>query len=893
MSYNRKALRVDLGKYSKPNPYKKDIITDPAGQWKYPGQPTRIPSNQITMQGVPYPVYGQDNTGFAQMMYPGQEYTFPGNYVDEYPQMKVGGIPELPLNAGRRAYHAWGYTNNDFIAKRQVGGDYIEAELTPEEIEEYRKGGYIVEDISVPQLTKAQEGLEQEIYRNQEVPEVPIVAKAPDWLKFSREYENIKSKDAFVEEKKKKYLRQNKGLNKLAGLSMTNFPKEVENNFANEYDYKKNTYVTRKLGKKEGFNPRHRGDWVDELTPGETQVVANSKYGSKLEPGAYARTLAGAQELVNALIKNEPGRKGDVLRYNIPGLTSREQQEIAESPTGALEIFAALDAPTGYNVVNFLKNRGLSTGSNYKELPGIASGELMPNVSEGEASAFNPFTYYGLESIPALGLKGLKNIGKGTNKLVKAGANKTKGLVLNPIVRNFEKSASKYFKPSMHTLTDLPTAEELNRMHEIERASNVGTYNRLGESPRIEDFSTVERFNQQKDVFNKKLATVQNYIKNSKLSDKDVEKIFNKTKDEILAMKPATDASPTLAEGTTTLLPEGSINLTRPARIRQNRVDQLMAQMPTQTSNPVYHTLDQDVISNLSSTPMYDATILNQFPERLSTEQYNDLNNFYEGMLESQRIDPNALSQADYDLMSNIYNRLDTNYQHISNPSKKQKLKNIGQQMQADIQEPLSFRDVRNAYEGKSAAPKGSTEKVKTVVPSFYARDFESPREALDFVQSKLDDGFKNSEVGDIITGSMNTSNDSYRVQMDYIFKNAGKEGLSEPIFLGYAPMNDSGFLTNAGIYNEDILKKINSDLNKLQKRTGKNLNLKDYPPMLDVDEITGESKILLPHYGVKKLSNDISKLKKKKQGGAIELELSPEEIQDYIDQGYTVEYID
>ena len=37
-------------------------------------------------------------------------------------------------------------------------GGYIEAELTPEEIEEYRKGGYIVEDISVPSLNQMEKG---------------------------------------------------------------------------------------------------------------------------------------------------------------------------------------------------------------------------------------------------------------------------------------------------------------------------------------------------------------------------------------------------------------------------------------------------------------------------------------------------------------------------------------------------------------------------------------------------------------------------------------------------------------------------------------------------------------------------------------------------------------
>jgi len=100
MSYNRKALskaKLDLDKYKKPNPYKKDILYTQEGQWKYPGQKTRIPSSDITMQGVPFPVFAQPNVGQPQMMYPGQEYSFPGaSYVDEYPQMKKGGLVQMP-----------------------------------------------------------------------------------------------------------------------------------------------------------------------------------------------------------------------------------------------------------------------------------------------------------------------------------------------------------------------------------------------------------------------------------------------------------------------------------------------------------------------------------------------------------------------------------------------------------------------------------------------------------------------------------------------------------------------------------------------------------------------------------------------------------------------------
>jgi hypothetical protein len=44
------------------------------------------------MKGVNYPVLGIDNLGNQQMMMPGGEYTFPGDYVTEIPQMGKGGL---------------------------------------------------------------------------------------------------------------------------------------------------------------------------------------------------------------------------------------------------------------------------------------------------------------------------------------------------------------------------------------------------------------------------------------------------------------------------------------------------------------------------------------------------------------------------------------------------------------------------------------------------------------------------------------------------------------------------------------------------------------------------------------------------------------------------------
>lgn len=90
------AMKDAAKRIKRPDPFKYDVVIDPEGQWKYPGQITKIPSGDITMKGVNYPVLGVDNLGNKQMMMPGGEYTFPGQYVTEYPQMNHGGDPSIP-----------------------------------------------------------------------------------------------------------------------------------------------------------------------------------------------------------------------------------------------------------------------------------------------------------------------------------------------------------------------------------------------------------------------------------------------------------------------------------------------------------------------------------------------------------------------------------------------------------------------------------------------------------------------------------------------------------------------------------------------------------------------------------------------------------------------------
>jgi hypothetical protein len=75
-----------------------NVIKGDRGQWDNPGEITQINSSNITMKPDPrtgkpltQSVLGIDNLGNRQMMTPGNDYTFPGNVVTEYPQKYQSG----------------------------------------------------------------------------------------------------------------------------------------------------------------------------------------------------------------------------------------------------------------------------------------------------------------------------------------------------------------------------------------------------------------------------------------------------------------------------------------------------------------------------------------------------------------------------------------------------------------------------------------------------------------------------------------------------------------------------------------------------------------------------------------------------------------------------------
>jgi hypothetical protein len=181
-------IRKPVGKT---NPYKGDTIYTDMGQWKYPGQVTKIPSGDITMQGVPYPVYGEDNLGYSQMMYPGMNYQFPGQYVTEYPMAQEGfENQEDPI-----AHLKWGkYIDDPNRRKQHIVDVYqylMDSRWDPKNIVSFMKnvGGYGSKSRGSLAKSGADWGWDNEDITNE------VLGEA--WDDYYNKVRKIKSKQAY------------------------------------------------------------------------------------------------------------------------------------------------------------------------------------------------------------------------------------------------------------------------------------------------------------------------------------------------------------------------------------------------------------------------------------------------------------------------------------------------------------------------------------------------------------------------------------------------------------------------------------------------------------------------------------------------------------------------
>jgi len=102
------------------------VIEDDMGQWAHPGEITKINSNQITMQGVDYPVLGISDTGDTQLMQPGEDYKFKGNSVTEIPMAQDGitrggyDDPDYVTGTSRRAFNKMAGIGNYLVPANAI-----------------------------------------------------------------------------------------------------------------------------------------------------------------------------------------------------------------------------------------------------------------------------------------------------------------------------------------------------------------------------------------------------------------------------------------------------------------------------------------------------------------------------------------------------------------------------------------------------------------------------------------------------------------------------------------------------------------------------------------------------------------------------------------------------
>jgi hypothetical protein len=120
-------------------------------------------------------------------------------------------------------------------------------------------------------------------------------------------------------------------------------------------------------------------------------------------------------------------------------------------------------------------------------------------------------------------------------------------------------------------------------------------------------------------------------------------------------------------------------------------------------------------------------------------------------------------------------------------------------------------------------------------------------------ISAALDESRLYDSLGDVVTGSTNTSHSSYLPQLKTIFGEA--RSLGDPVFLGNKSMNSMGFLSNFGYSREDVARYMNSEIDQLIKRgkVPEDIMRPTYSP------VTGD--VMLPHYGIKKTTE--SKLNK------------------------------
>lgn len=140
----KKSLKISKSGYKKDSPDKNE-------------DSLIIPSNNITMKNVNFPVMGVDDLGNHILMQPGQDYNFPGNYVHETP-IKNKSIDNYPVFMQQGGFMMGDNSGFDYPLFMQTGGfippnDAQKVSDVPNDFQFSGKAGnkqYFVKNVQAP-----------------------------------------------------------------------------------------------------------------------------------------------------------------------------------------------------------------------------------------------------------------------------------------------------------------------------------------------------------------------------------------------------------------------------------------------------------------------------------------------------------------------------------------------------------------------------------------------------------------------------------------------------------------------------------------------------------------------------------------------------------------------
>jgi hypothetical protein len=232
-----------------------------------------IPSNNITMKDVEFPVLGIDDLGNSKVMYPNKDYKFKGNYVTE-----------IPLRDRIKKYQDGGnirYGSNDY---RKA---YNEGKITSYS----------------PEL---------DLHVGKDLPTSVTSDKAPFWLKAKREFEKNNPKPKNATEGPRKAL----GV-KTAALI--------------EWENKQNEYIVKQIEKKRKLNGRDV-EKLNTLPFKEQQYLASSP---KYQTSYYKDFVDGVKAVTSSLGYNPISRIAD--DKNLTNYEKKERLDrYLDNPTTAM-----------------------------------------------------------------------------------------------------------------------------------------------------------------------------------------------------------------------------------------------------------------------------------------------------------------------------------------------------------------------------------------------------------------------------------------------------------------------------------------------------------------------------------------------------------------------------